>query len=315
MLGAMARTTAAADTAASGEERSRSWVFRFAPWIAALGGAAVVALMVVTTQPPTEQTEAEPAAISQDSTLASLETAKESPSQPLPARGAAPAPSQPAAQSRKRENMRQVPSPLAKDIEARQNTTADARARQDKAAQPLMRDEKTLNAPPAAVPPAAPAGPVQGQVAGAAPLVIPAGERAQESQRFTSARSAAPLDAAARVAAPPVFIQSADASTLWRIMAGTVIQYSVDAGATWTTQDVKVEAPLAAGSAPTATVCWLVGRQGTVFVTVDGRTWQRLTFPEPVDLIAIIAKDADTATVTAADSRSFTTTDRGRTWR
>jgi hypothetical protein len=218
-------------------------------------------------------------------------------------------------ESRKREDTRQVPSPLAKDIEARQNTTADAPATQDKAVQPLMRDEKALK--PAAVPPpaAAPVPPVQGQAAATPPLVIPGGERAQESQRFASARSAAVLDAAAGVAAAPVFIQSADASTRWRIMAGTVIQHSADAGATWTTQDAKVEAPLVAGSSPTAAVCWLVGRQGTVFVTVDGRTWQRLTFPEAIDLIAIIAKDADTATVTAADSRSFTTTDRGRTWR
>src|SRR5687768_9899112 len=67
-LGSMARTATAADTAAREEEQSRSWVFRFAPWMAALGGAAVVALMVVTTQPRTEQTQAEPAAVSPDST-------------------------------------------------------------------------------------------------------------------------------------------------------------------------------------------------------------------------------------------------------
>src|SRR5688572_1952534 len=93
-LGALARTATAADTAAR-EEQSRSRVFRFAPWMAALGGAAVVALMVVTTQPRTEQTQAEPTAVSPDSTHDRLEAAKESPSEPLPVAGAAPAPSRP----------------------------------------------------------------------------------------------------------------------------------------------------------------------------------------------------------------------------
>jgi photosystem II stability/assembly factor-like uncharacterized protein len=52
-----------------------------------------------------------------------------------------------------------------------------------------------------------------------------------------------------------------------------------------------------------------------LLVTTDrGRTWQRVQFPEPVDLIHIAATSADAATVTAADRRSFTTADRGKTW-
>jgi photosystem II stability/assembly factor-like uncharacterized protein len=51
-----------------------------------------------------------------------------------------------------------------------------------------------------------------------------------------------------------------------------------------------------------------------VLVTTDGRSWERLSFPEVVDLVAIRATDDKTATVTAADGRRFTTTNRGQTW-
>jgi photosystem II stability/assembly factor-like uncharacterized protein len=50
-------------------------------------------------------------------------------------------------------------------------------------------------------------------------------------------------------------------------------------------------------------------------LSTDGRTWQRVAFPESVDLVSIRASDGVNATVTAADGRTFTTTDGGRTWR
>jgi photosystem II stability/assembly factor-like uncharacterized protein len=51
-----------------------------------------------------------------------------------------------------------------------------------------------------------------------------------------------------------------------------------------------------------------------VLQTTDGRTWRRVTFPEPVDLIAVRATSADEATITAADRRTFSTKDGGKTW-
>ena len=81
------------------------------------------------------------------------------------------------------------------------------------------------------------------------------------------------------------------------------IRYRADEGVT-----------LTAGVAPSTTACWLVGRAGAIVRTIDGRTWQRVRFPEPLDFTAVVAGDARTATVTAADGRQFATTDGGTTW-
>ena len=66
---------------------------------------------------------------------------------------------------------------------------------------------------------------------------------------------------------------------------------------------------------PARGVCWLVGRGGAILLTVDGRRWSRVAFPEPVDLARIEARDARTAVVTTMDGRVFTTIDGGATWR
>ena len=92
------------------------------------------------------------------------------------------------------------------------------------------------------------------------------------------------------------------------------VQRSTDGGLTWQTQTTGVAVGLTAGSAPSPSVCWLVGRGGAVLRLVDGRTWQRLNFGEPIDLTAIRAADDQHATVVAADGRTFATSDGGRTW-
>jgi photosystem II stability/assembly factor-like uncharacterized protein len=75
-----------------------------------------------------------------------------------------------------------------------------------------------------------------------------------------------------------------------------------------------VRATLTAGASPSPSICWLVGQRGVVLISIDGRRWQRLDFPETADLVSVRATDDKTAAVTAADGRVFTTTDRGRTW-
>jgi photosystem II stability/assembly factor-like uncharacterized protein len=57
-----------------------------------------------------------------------------------------------------------------------------------------------------------------------------------------------------------------------------------------------------------------VGAAGTVLRTTDGRAWRRTSVPDPADLAAVSAKDADIATVTTVDGRVFRTTDGGITW-
>jgi photosystem II stability/assembly factor-like uncharacterized protein len=49
-------------------------------------------------------------------------------------------------------------------------------------------------------------------------------------------------------------------------------------------------------------------------LSIDGRTWQLIPIPEAIDLKFISASDANKATVTAADGRTFTTIDGGKTW-
>jgi cytoskeletal protein RodZ len=108
-------------------------------------------------------------------------------------------------------------------------------------------------------------------------------------------------------------ILSSDPAVRWRI-AGSAVERSVDGGTTWQRQETGVSVPLTAGSAPSESVCWLVGRSGTVLRSTDGETWALVWFPELVDLVAITASDAQTASATTADGRTFRTADGGRTW-
>jgi hypothetical protein len=147
------------------------------------------------------------------------------------------------------------------------------------------------------------------EVAGAAPVSPPT------ASPPAAAAEAAPM-AKAMVArpAPLVEIVSSNPGSRWRIVAGRSVQRSMDGGSTWQDQELGVSVALTAGSSPMPSVCWLVGSGGTVLVTVDGRTWRRVAFPEAVELIAVRATDAQSATVTTADGRTFSTVDGGATW-
>ena len=109
-------------------------------------------------------------------------------------------------------------------------------------------------------------------------------------------------------------IASPDRESRWRAGAAGVVHRSTDGGLTWTPQQTGTTANFTAGSSPARDVCWLVGRGGTVLLSVDGTTWQLRPFPEKVDLVAVQATDAKTATVTTSDGRRFSTTDGGATW-
>ena len=100
----------------------------------------------------------------------------------------------------------------------------------------------------------------------------------------------------------------------WRVGPRGLIQYSASGGAAWEQLSADVAADLTAGASPSSTVCWVVGRAGTVLLTVDGRRFDRRPFPTNVDLTAVRATDARTAVVTTADGRAFSTSDGGSTW-
>jgi hypothetical protein len=131
--------------------------------------------------------------------------------------------------------------------------------------------------------------------------------------RETVQARARTLDAGSN--AGSIEIISPDPSSRWRIGLRGFVQHSTDSGANWETSLSGVVTDLTAGSSPSSQVCWVVGRTGTVLLTSDGRRWQRVMFPEAVDLAGIQATDARNASVKTVDGRTFATPDGGLTWR
>ncbi len=112
----------------------------------------------------------------------------------------------------------------------------------------------------------------------------------------------------------PRAIVSPDPNMRWRV-TGPSVERSTDGGRTWRTQPTGTSLDLLAGSSPSPTVCWIVGRSGLVLVSTDGESWRRLVFPDSaVDLVNVTARDGLAATVTAANGRTYRTSDAGRTW-
>jgi hypothetical protein len=162
-----------------------------------------------------------------------------------------------------------------------------------------------LPAAPAATPPPPAAA---DSVAAAAPPV---------SVRRTAA--APPLAANARTflidaRAPTTTIVSPNLASQWRLLANGAVQHSTDSGLTWEVQSTGVTVMLTAGASPAPAICWLVGREGIVLLSTDGRTWRRVAFPETADLSSVRATDDKSATVNTSDGRAFRTADGGRTW-
>ncbi|MFY9585599.1 MAG: hypothetical protein WAR21_14020 [Candidatus Acidiferrales bacterium] len=114
---------------------------------------------------------------------------------------------------------------------------------------------------------------------------------------------------------PPVIIIPPTGSVRWRVGAGGAIARSQNEGRTWDAQTSNVQADLLAGSAPSETVCWVVGREGTILRTTDGEHWEKISSPAPADWIGVQAKDALQASVFAAGHKRYDTEDGGRTWR
>ncbi len=171
----------------------------------------------------------------------------------------------------------------------------------DKASETLSSAVQAAATPAAALAPsAAPSSPASAvQDAGAAGRLARAPARALgAAQNAISVREIASPNPAIR----------------WRIGASGSIQYSSDGGTSWQPAATGVTTDLMAGSSPSLSICWVVGRSGTVLLTLDAVRWQRVPFPETVDLTAVQASDGRTATVRTADSRSFRTADAGATW-
>ena len=269
---------------------SRRWLAWFVPLTAA---AAAVAIWFAV--PGT------PGGPANDGQLARVEQAPQPPNEPVPppagnreAFTESPAVPAPAAPAEVREERARNDAP--------QQTAIGETAAKKEATADLAKDKADATPPPAA--PAAIAAAPQ-PVAGAASQAA----AAPPAERAAAARSSV------RAAETASEIVSPDPAVRWRILGATV-QHSINGGSTWEAVSTGVPAELTAGAAPAATVCWLVGRNGVVLLTIDGRTWRRVPFPEMTDLSAVRTVDAGgrVASVSTADGRTFVTTDAGATW-
>jgi len=118
--------------------------------------------------------------------------------------------------------------------------------------------------------------------------------------------------AATAPAVEPLVISSPNNNFRWRVV-GLEVERTNNGGTDWRPQMVKLTKAIAGGAAPSAAVCWLVGKGGTVFVAM-GSDWKDVSLTEKVDLTGVTAIDAMNATVTAVDRRQFSTSDAGVTW-
>lgn len=225
-----------------------------------------------------------------------------------------------------------APLPAESEAKVARRAAPEAPALQKKEAdtQPapsLERRERFADAatpaPPPAAPPPSPAAPPPPAAAEAPKLlqetVTVTGEspaRADERQNAASTRqqSLGAIAGGAALRASSALVIAAPTGARWR-RTGTDFEFATGAGAAYTTVTLPVTAQaINAGASPGGTVCWLAGSGGLVLVSTDGVRFVRVSAPAAVDLVAVTAADARSATVTAADGRRFRTTDAGANW-
>ena len=169
---------------------------------------------------------------------------------------------------------------------------------------PAPKEEVAVAQAPPAAPPTAGYRPV-------APAAAPAPAARAEA---ADAR-VGELQKSARLAFAPLEVPTLNRNVRWRI-AGDRIERTDDAGQTWTTKRDRPNEGIAAGSAPSPSVAWFVGRAGLVLLTGDaGATFAEVSLAEPLDLTSVSATDIRTAVIVTVGGRRFRTDDAGLTWR
>lgn len=173
-----------------------------------------------------------------------------------------------------------------------------------------MRDAADRLAKKEALPVAAEAA---GAVAGTPRPSAPAAAPVPQVTALANRAEAVTADTAMRRQAG-VEVVAPGAQVHWRAGPGGQIERSQDSGATWEAQNAGTSQELLAGSAPSDSVCWIVGRSGTIVRTTDGRAWSRLESPVSADIVSVAATSAANATIATADGQRFLTRDGGKTW-
>ena len=108
---------------------------------------------------------------------------------------------------------------------------------------------------------------------------------------------------------------ASDQTAVWRATPEGGVEHSTDGGTTWTRQLASTGGTLTAGSAPSGSVCWLVGRDATILRTVDGgASWTSIEAPLQSDVVGVSATDEQTVMVEFSSGQAFASTDGGSTW-
>jgi len=303
-------------------EHTPWWRVHVMVWLTPVAAAAAAVMLWAVVAPGPKRTASEPAALADARQTAAQtpppQTARRPPadSAPTSSTRAAPAPA-----PRAKTEMREQTAPRPVTAEARRDeSSVDRLAKKDAAEEP-RRAQGDLAGAASTQPPVAAPAPVP--AAAAAPPAAPAGAAPPPAPTPPAAppvanaeRAAMRALSAAAVARPlePTIVTTPGAATRWRLGPRGAVERSVDNGATWQSQDTGVSTTLTAGASPSPLVCWLVGPQGTVLLSTDGRSWRRLAPPASIDLLSVRATDGAQAVVTAADGRAFATADAGVTW-
>lgn len=305
----MATLVASAPDAAEGPAvPSTSW-WRFdIRWLVPLAGAATAALLwvVIPERAPDQVARLEDRVRPEETVVAPFRAPERVAPQPVP-------PVEPAQRTERfekpgaRDDAAAPPLAGEPDRAAKQEAV-DARANELGRRDAAREGEKKAaassviaGATAAAPPPSAPAAPP-------APAAAPPSAE-------TAVRQRAPFEARSELlGAVAGGIVSRDPAVRWRVAGPGIVERSSNAGASWDRLDTGSAAPIVAGSAPSATVCWVVGGSGAVLLTTDARTWRSLPAPTSDDLVAVDAVSERSATVRTAAGDSFRTTDAGTTW-
>jgi len=152
------------------------------------------------------------------------------------------------------------------------------------------------------------------RAAGELAKALPPAEAPGVAEQRTQTGTVTVSSAANYKSSPLAMIASARGWVMWRVGAQGSIERSLNAGRTWQAQASNVDADLVAGSAPSDTVCWLVGRAGTILRTTDGEHWEKIPSPTMLDWTSVKAQDALRAEVSAGRKQIYVTTDGGQTW-
>jgi hypothetical protein len=127
-----------------------------------------------------------------------------------------------------------------------------------------------------------------------------------------AADAASPRISAEEAGAPSAIVPSPSPDVLWRAR-GTVVERSIDTGATWQAE-YTADRPVLGGSAASRDVAWFHGA-GALILRRTPAGWSEVPPPESgVEIASVRSLSADTATVTLVDGRQFRTDNRGQTW-